>query len=132
MFNPTMPPARRKLVVVETQPVDQRLRGRQPEDARLRIARLALGRDGTDLDEAEAHRTQAVDAAAVLVQAGGQSDAVREVQPRHPYRIGYARLLPQAHGRRVLQPADAGERQVVGLFGVEAEEEGAGQAVGHQ
>ena len=38
----------------------------------------ALRRDRADLDEAEAHRAQAVDAAAVLVQPGGQADAVRE------------------------------------------------------
>ena len=119
-------------LVVEAQAVDQRVGGRQAEHARLRIAGLRLRRHRADLDEAEAHRAQAVDAAAVLVQAGGQADAVRELQPRHADGVGHARLLPQAHGRRVLQLRDAAQRELVGLLGVEAEEEGAGESVGQR
>ena len=37
-----------------------------------------LGRDRADLDEAEAHGAEGVDAARVLVEAGRQADAVRE------------------------------------------------------
>ena len=67
-------------VVVEAQAVDQRVGLRQAEHARLGVARLRLRRDGADLDEAEAHGAQAIDAARVLVQPGGQADAVRKRQ----------------------------------------------------
>ena len=96
-------------LVVEAQPVDQRLRRRQAEHARLGVARLRLGRHGADLDEAEAHRTQAVDAFAVLVQPGGQADAVGETQPGHasPGRRRAAAATGTCAGR-VLQPGQAG------------------------
>ena len=50
----------------------------EAEHARLRIARLRQRRDRADLDAAEAERAEGVDAAAVLVEPGGQADAVRE------------------------------------------------------
>ena len=118
--------------VVETEPVDQRVRFGQAEHARLRIAALSFRRHGADLDETETHRRQAVDAAAVLVQAGGQADAVRELQARHRHRVVHARLLPQALQRRVLQPGQGAERQLVRVFGVEPEEERAGEGIGQE
>ena len=54
----------------------------QAEHARLRIAGLRQRRHRADLDEAEAHRAEGVDAAAVLVEPGGQADAVRESAAR--------------------------------------------------
>src|SRR3546814_15045581 len=66
------------LVVVEAQAVDDCLVARQPEHARLRVARLRLWRDRADLDEAEAQRQQRVDVGAVLVQPRGQADRVAE------------------------------------------------------
>ena len=65
----------------------------------LRVARLRLRRHRADLDEAETHRAQAVDAFAVLVQPGGQADAIGETQAGHGDRVVHARLLPQAHAR---------------------------------
>jgi hypothetical protein len=67
--------------VVEAQPVDERSIVDQPEHPRLRVARLRPRRDGADLDEAEAEREQRVDAARVLVEAGGQADGRRELEP---------------------------------------------------
>ena len=121
-----------KPFVVEAQPVDQRLGLLQPEHPRPGVAGLALGRDGADLDEAEAHRAQAVDTAAVLVQACGQADAVGKLQPRHRHRIGAAGLRPQALCGRVLQRGDRVHRHVVGALGVQAKQEGAGQCVGDE
>lgn len=54
------------------------------------------------------------------------------VGPGDGDRVVDTRLAPGAAQRRVLQPGQAGDRQVVGGFGVEAEEEAAGQAVGQQ
>ena len=67
-------------LVVEAQAVDQGARLGQAEHARLGVARLALGRDGAHLDEAKTHGGQAVNAARVLVQAGGQTHAVGKTQ----------------------------------------------------
>ena len=84
-------------VVVETQPVDQRVGRGQPEHARLRVAGLRLRGHRADLDEAEAHRAQAVDAAAVLVQAGRQADAVGEAQAGHRRPDRARATAPQVH-----------------------------------
>ena len=74
----------------------------QAEHARLRIAGLRQRRHRADLDEAEAHRAEGVDAAAVLVEPRGQADAVgkREAGDRH--RVVHARLLDERDQRRVL------------------------------
>src|SRR5258708_1935545 len=58
------PPAvgdeRGQAVVVEAEPVDQRLRPRQAEHARPDVARLRQRRHRPDLDEAEAERAESV------------------------------------------------------------------------
>src|SRR3546814_15665581 len=85
------------LVVVEAQAVDDCLVARQPEHARLRVARLRLWRDRADLDEAEAQRQQRVDVGAVLVQPRGQADRVAE---GHAERARGTRLRPPRTQRR--------------------------------
>ena len=87
------------------------------------VAGLALRRDGADLDEAEAHRAQAVDAAAVLVEPGGQADAVREFQAGDADRVADARMRLQAQGR-VLKRAIASSVSSWAASRVEAEQEG--------
>ena len=67
-------------VVVEAHPVDDRAVLRQPEQPRLRVARLGLARDRADLDVPEAERGQRVDADGVLVEARGEAEDVREGQ----------------------------------------------------
>jgi hypothetical protein len=67
-----------------------------------------------------------------LSRPGGQADAVGKAQPGHRDRVVHPRLRPQALRRRVLQPGDGVQRQVVGLLGVQAEQEGAGQRVGNE
>mmetsp|Transcript_21394 Transcript_21394/g.82924 ORF Transcript_21394/g.82924 Transcript_21394/m.82924 type:complete len:265 (+) Transcript_21394:6278-7072(+) len=118
-------------LVVEAQPVDQGLGFGQAEHARLVVAGLALGGDRAHLDEAKAHRAQAVDAAAVLVQAGRQAHAVRETQAGDGHRIADPLAAPQALQRGVLQLRDAVERQFMGALGIEAKQEGAGKGVGN-
>jgi hypothetical protein len=68
-------------LVVEAQPVDQRVGLGQAEHAWLGVAGLGPGCDGAHLHKAKAHGAQAVDAARVFVQPGGQAHAVGEAQP---------------------------------------------------
>src|SRR5207302_2931277 len=62
--------------VVEAETVDERLRLRQPEQARLRIARLRARRYRADLDEAEAQLRQRVDVLGVLVETRGEAHGI--------------------------------------------------------
>ena len=119
-------------LVVEAQAVDQRAGVGQAEHARLGVAGLAQRGDRADLDEAEAHRAQPVDAAAVLVQPGGQPDAVGKTQSGHGDRIVHPGLRPQALQRPVLEAGDALQGELVGGFGVHPEEERAGEGVGDE
>jgi hypothetical protein len=111
------------------EPVDQRVALRQAKDPRLRVARLRLGRDRSDFDEAEAHGAEGIDAAGVLVEAGRQPDAVRERQSCQGDPVGHARRRVGAGQRRVLGAGQRIQGQFVGPFGVEAEQEGAGKPV---
>ena len=52
----------------------------QAEQARLRIAGLRARRDRAAFDEAEAERREAVDVRGVLVEAGGEADAIGELR----------------------------------------------------
>jgi hypothetical protein len=81
--------------------------------------------------KAEAERGQAVDALAVLVEPGGQADAVGKFAgPSRSPAWRPARLA--AAGQQRPRGAQAGEGQVVGGLGVEREEEGAGEFVEHR
>src|SRR3546814_15221840 len=64
--------------VVETEPIDDRAVCRKTEHARFRIARLWTRRDRADFDKAEAEPRPCVEALAVLVEPGGQTDAIGE------------------------------------------------------
>jgi hypothetical protein len=85
-----------------------------------------------DLDEAEAHRRQAIDAAAILVEPGGEADAVREPQTCDADRVVHAGLGPQALQWRVLEARQRSHRQLVSVLGVEPEQERAGKGIGQQ
>src|SRR5690606_37016872 len=67
-------------VIVEAHAVDDALHLGQPEHAWARVPWLRAGRDGADLEEAEAEPGESVDRLAVLVEAGGQPDAVGKAQ----------------------------------------------------
>src|SRR5579885_1996416 len=74
-------------LVVEAEPVDDRALLGQAEHARPRITRLRPRRNRADLDEAEAHAVEGFDALAVLVEPGGEADAIAEFQAHQLHRI---------------------------------------------
>ena len=67
--------------IVEAQPIDHGFVRGQPEDARLRVARLRQRRDGADLGEAKAELEQCIRHLGILVVAGCHADRVREIEP---------------------------------------------------
>src|SRR3546814_4739654 len=73
--------------VVETEPIDDRAVCRKTEHARFRIARLWTRRDRADFDKAEAEPRPCVEALAVLVEPGGQTDAIGEAQTKQFDRV---------------------------------------------
>ena len=119
-------------MVVEAHAVDQGLGRRQAEHARFGVARLALGRDGADLDKAETHGFPGGNAFGVLVQAGGQSDTVRKTQAAQCDRIIHKGLGKGAAQRRVLQARQGADGEFMRCFSIHAEQGRARQGVGNQ
>ena len=66
--------------VVETEPVNRRLVLGQTEQARLRVARLRARRGGTHFDETKAGLGQGRQRFGILVEPGGQTNRVGQVQ----------------------------------------------------
>ncbi|CUY99807.1 Uncharacterised protein [Serratia marcescens] len=75
-------------MVIEPHAVDQAFRLNHAEQARLVVARLRAWRHGADFHMAEAHRAERIDAFAVFIQTGGQSQRVFERQPHAADRFG--------------------------------------------
>src|SRR6185437_16455490 len=69
--------------VVEAEPVHERLRLDEPEQARPRIARLRARRYRSGFEEAEAERREAVEVRGVLVEPRCEADAIGEAQAHH-------------------------------------------------
>ena len=116
-------------VVVESHPVDQRLRFGQAEEARPRIAGLRARRHRAALDEAEAEPGQSVDVRGVLVEAGGEPHAIRKREShRGDRRGGHLRRerLREADPRRGVESR---EHQLVRGLGIEREQERAEQRI---
>jgi hypothetical protein len=67
-------------VIRESHAIDERGSLRDAKQSRLRIPGLRSWRDGADFDMTEAESEQTVDCNRVLVEPGGESHAVREVQ----------------------------------------------------
>ncbi len=106
-------------LVVEAHPVDHRPVLRQPEQPRLRISRLRPRSQRSDLDEAEAEAEHLAIDLAVLVEARGEADRVRKVDPGdldRQHRIGRRRKS----GRNRLQRPD---RQPMRPLRVEREDQ---------
>ena len=118
--------------VVEAQTVDQGVGFGQAEHAWLGVAGLALGRDGAHLHKAKAHATKGVDASCVFVQSCGQADAVGEFEACQFNGIVHQTVAPGPLGRRALQPGKGVQGDLVGGFGIKAEEKGAGKRIGQQ
>ena len=112
--------------VVETHAVDDAALRTQPEQARLRVAGLGTGRDRADLDETEAEMGQPAQIVAVLVQSGGKTDRVGEIQAHHPAGPGYPGFRDQP-----AQMIEQFEGGFVGGFGVLGEGQRTDQLVQH-
>ena len=123
---------RRQAFVVEAQAIDQGFGFGQAEHPWLVVAGLRFGCHRTDFDEAKTHGAEAVDAAAILVQSGGQADPVGELQSGQLQGVFDPLLRPQALRRGVLQARQRMQGQLMGLLGVDAEQKRAGQGVGDQ
>ena len=68
-------------LVVESHPVDDPLCRNNPEQARLIIAALGSGGHGTDFNKAKSHGPKGIDALAILVQPGRQTDRIGKIKP---------------------------------------------------
>ena len=114
----------RRAVAVEAEAVDDGAMARQAEEPRPPVAGLRLRRHRPDLRERESNRAPGVDGGALLVEAGGEAERVRELdahdvlpQPRiHRCRRRQAQRPPE---QRLAQRR---HRQVVGAFGIEGKE----------
>ena len=113
--------------VVEAHAVDHRAVLFQPEQARLRVARLRQGRDRADLGKAEAEAEQRVGHLCILVEARRHAERIGKGQPRD---MGFQRATGPRRPSGGLQP-EGGERQGVGAFGIEREQQRADQRIGH-
>jgi hypothetical protein len=123
-------------VVVEAHPVEQRPVGGQPEQPRLRVARLCLRRDGADFGEPEPQRAPGVQPAAVLVETRRQAERPGERHPEHGAgQHGITRGQPA--GQHPAQRCGCGdgaqqrEHPVVDAFGGEQEQQPPQRAVHH-
>jgi hypothetical protein len=95
--------------VVEAHPVDDRLVLAEPEQARLRVARLRVPRDGADLDEPEPQRGPRRQRAPVLVEARRETHRVREADTEDGARV----VLVAGEPRQRTQPRHDVERGLV-------------------
>ena len=114
--------------IIKAHAVDDALRLRQAEHARFRIARLRARRDGAHFDGAKTQVGQRIDVGAILVQARGQADRVREGDAHYRARIGcrFAGQLRQAQRASAFQ---GGQGEMVGRFGIHRKQQRAGEGV---
>ena len=120
-------------MVVEAHAVDQGPVRREPEEPRLRVADLPLAGERAHLDEAEAEGAERLEGDRVLVEARREPDRRREAQAERldleRRIVGEAAGAERVEGAgRGLEGAEPGEGQVVGALGVEAREQGPGEA----
>jgi Dihydroorotate dehydrogenase len=71
------------------------------EEPRLGIARLRPGGDGADLDKTEAEPAHRVGDAGVLVEAGGEPDRVRKIDPRGVASSSADPVRAQRHPKKI-------------------------------
>ena len=102
-------------LAVEAEAVDHALIGRQPEQARPRIARLRQRRDSPDFDGAEAEPKQRIRHLGVLVEPSRHADRIGKVEPEGAHRQERIILVP-AWQRGKLERLD---RQMMGGLGLE-------------
>ena len=111
-----------RAIVVEAEPVDDRLLFGDAKDARPGIALLGAGSDRSHFGKAEAERLPSAKRHGILIEARGQAHRVGEMDaedrpleaPIHP-----GREMPQKRGRG----REAAHRQVMDRFRVRREEQ---------
>jgi len=99
------------------------------EQARLWVARLRTRRHRADLDVAEAQGGESRDALAVLVEAGGQADAVRERDAEGLRGQGLRLVRQQGIEAAAIGQFDRAQAGAMGGFRVQREQEGAGEGI---
>ncbi len=111
----------------EAHAVDHGLVLDQPEEPRLRVARLRARGDRADFDMAKAQAGQPAPAQAVFVVAGRQPDRVGKAQAKGLHRAGSGGRKQRAQHRRDrrqgARQAQQAQGERVRLLGVEAEEQ---------
>ena len=120
---PRCQPRRHRLhaLVVEAHAVDDRAVPFQAEQARLRVAGLRARRDAADLDKAETEAPGLAPDLGVLVEAGRQTDRVREAAAEH--RDGQTGIVRLGRGGDQIA-SQCPERKVMGAFGIEPPQNG--------
>ena len=121
-----------KALIVEPQAVDQCTGLGQSEHARLGVAWLGLGGDGTHLHKAKAHGAQGVDAPGIFIQPGSHSHPIRKTQTGQFHRVVHTRLAPGPLQRGSLPLGQHVHGQVVRGLRVHAKQKGAGEGVGDE
>ncbi len=116
--------------VVEAHAVDDGLGGRQPEQPRFRVAGLRTWRHRADLDEPESQRGQRIDVRTVLVESGGQTYRVGEIDVHHAHRFAH-RMRQQVQQAESVRDVEAGKGEAVGVFGIERKEGRAQEWIKH-
>ena len=113
--------------IVEPEPVDHRLVLDQPEQARLRIARLGQRRQRSQFGKAKAKAVHLVCDPPILVITRRQSDRIGKADARHhgcQHRIGCQRRACRHHPQR-------SKREMMGTLGIERKQQRADQTIGH-
>ena len=88
---------RRVSAIVEPEPVDQAVVGDEPEDARLRVARLRFRRHRSRFGKAAAHRQHGIGHARILVEASGDTDRIWKVEAKN--RLAQNRIVGSKRAR---------------------------------
>ena len=118
-------------IVVESEPVDERLGLGQAERDAAWVAGLRARRDGAAFDEAETERGETVDVRGILVEAGGKADPVGKLQSHCGDGRWQRTRNKRLHEPQPRRGVEARERHAVRGFGVEGEEQRAKERVDH-
>lgn len=113
-------------VVVESQPIDQCLILREPQQPRPFVSRLRFQRYRPDFDKSEPQRGKLIHDPPILIETGGNADRIPELQTE-PLDLVW-KLKPVSvigHPLRRLTTEGVPQKaytRLVGLFGIKAEE----------
>ena len=72
-----------RALAVEPESIDDRAIASESEQARFRVTGLGLRRDGADLGEAKSERGPGRNRRALLVEPGGESEGIAELEAEH-------------------------------------------------